>query len=133
MKKILFLLTFLVFFTLNAGQSFAANWVSVGYDSKGYEWLYDADSILVKNVYYDKRNSAKRFMVVYAKVHPNKATWYQGELIMYPENRTVSCIRWEKHKEGKTRYTYWTYDEEQEYYSSRAMYDSLGQALLRRY
>ena len=137
MKKVLslflFVFSFVFFFTLNTGQTFAEQWISVGNDIDGYEWFYDADSVLAKNVYLDKRNVATKFIVVYKKVHPNKATWYKGDLVIYPENRTASTVRWEKHKKGKSKYSYWTYDEDQEYYTTSTMFDSIGLALLRRY
>lgn len=65
-------------------------------------------------------------------MHPDKATWYKGDLIMYPESRTASLMRLEKHKKSKDKYSYLTYKEEQEYYTTNTMYDNIGKTLLKR-
>lgn len=51
---------------------------------------------------------------------------------MYPESRTASLMRLEKHKKSKDKYSYWTYKEEQEYYTTNTMYNNIGKTLLKR-
>lgn len=130
MKKVLLLAFFLL---IGSNSSFAANWVSVGNDVDGYEWSYDNDSFLANRTRYDRYNENIEYIVIIKKIHPDKSTWYKGDLVMTPSKRTAALIRWEKHKKNKDKYSYWTYEEEQKYYTSNTMYDSIGRAISENY
>ena len=121
MKK-WFLLTCMILFLSFGQTAFAERWISVGSDTKGYEWFYDADSVLV--------DEAGHYTLTYSQVHPKKKTWYKGELSIIPLRRLSSLNRWEEHRVGKSKYTYWTYDYKLKSYTTNTMYDSLGKSLL---
>lgn len=129
MKKFLFFLS--LFFLFHINTSLAASWVSVGNDIEGYEWFYDEDSILINNVHYrnDRYNTYRQYTVVFKKVHPDKSTWYRGDLLIIPEQRKAGLVRWEKHKKNKEKYSYWTYEGNMEYYTTDTMYNDIGNSV----
>lgn len=123
MKKIIgFLL--LVMFAIG-GTGFAENWIGVGRDTKGYEWMYDGDTVL--------NDGTGHYTVTIAKVHEKKSTWYKAGISIVPLRRLSSLNRWEEHKKGKTKYIYWTYDYQLKGYGSESMYEEIGESLRANY
>lgn len=117
MKKIVSLLCLLALIATFSPAS-AESWQSVGTDSEGYEWMYDFDTLL--------SDGTGHYTVTFAKVHPKKKTWFKGDLSIMPLRRLASLNRWEEHKIGKSKYSYWTYDYKLKAYSANTMYESLG-------
>ena len=121
-KRILVFICLLVALTL--GQASAQeNWVSVGFDTKGYEWLYDSNSVL--------DDGTGHFTVTFAQVHPDKKTWYKGDISILPMRRLYSLNRWEEHRKKNDKYTYWTYDYKLKSYGSNSMYSSIGDSIIK--
>ncbi len=121
MKKWIVFIVVILF--ISFGQIVSAEkWISVGFDVDGFEWFYDAENVL--------DDGTGHYTVTYEKIHPEKKKiWYKGELSIVPMRRLSSLNRWEEHKVGKSKYTYWTYDYKLTAYTVNSMYENLGRSL----
>lgn len=120
MKKLLSALILAIFlFTATAS---AATWVEIGTNTEDEVWYYDADSVL--------RDDSGFYSLRYACRKPNSKKWTESDVSISPTRRLYSVTRYEEHKEGKSKYTYWTYDYNLKGYSSTSMYELLGRMLL---
>lgn len=121
MKKVFSLLCLLALITQLSYAS-AANWQNIGQDVEGYHWSIDTESLLI--------DESGHCTITFKKVHPQKKFWFQGELSIIPMRRLYSLNRWEEHKKGKSKYTYWTYDYKLKSYSTNTMYDYIGKTII---